>query len=223
MKSGKSLSFRLEKQYFDCIDDRGNCFIIYRAELHLFRLIINYSGLIFSDCKGITAGKSSLRKSGKPELADLLVFDNKILSIEGQWKRVDNPLPVFCYTANNNQELVWNCHHPRALTEISYNGNKFRGYGYAETLTLTIKPRNLPIDELRWGRFLSDRYTILWIYWKGTYPVNKLYCNGTEYNDSTFEEEGIIFGNGTYMLLFNEISLIRKGKLSNLFSRIPWF
>jgi hypothetical protein len=37
-----------------------------------------------------------------------------------------------------------------------------------------------------------------------------------------FEEGRLIFGEGTYELLFNEISLIRKGKLSNLFSGIPW-
>ena len=222
MKSGGSLSFRLEKQYLDCIDDRGNCFIIYVAGLHLFQIRINYSSLIFSDCTGITTGKTSLRKPGKPESGDIINFNNKNLHIEGQWTRVDDPLPLFCYNADNNQELTWNCHHPRALTEITFNGNKFSGYGYAETLALSIKPRNLPIEELRWGRFLSEEYTIVWTNWKGRYPVNKLYCNGIEYNDPMFEEGRLIFGEGTYELLFNEISLIRKGKLSNLFSRIPW-
>jgi hypothetical protein len=221
MKPGISISFRLEKQYFDCIDDRGNCFIIYMAGLQILFIRISYSSLILCDSNGITTVISSFRKSVKPEPDDLLIFDNNILHVEGQWKRVDDPLPIFCYI-KNNYELVWNCHHPRALTEITYNGNKFRGYGYSETLALTIKPRNLPIEELRWGRFLSEEYTIVWINWKGKHPVNKLYCNGIEYNDTNFEKKRIIFGKGAYELLFNEISIIRKGKLSNLFSRIPW-
>jgi hypothetical protein len=222
MKNGKAKYFRLEKLYLDCLDDRGNCFIIYRAELQLFFLKIHYSSLIFSDSTGTITEKSSLKKTGKPDSDDLLIFDNNILNISGSWQRHENPLPAFCFTDNKNSELVWNCHHPRALTEIAFNGDKFRGYGYGETLTLSIKPRNLPITELSWGRFLSEQYTIVWINWKGKHPVNKLYCNGIEYQDSTFEQERIIFGKGAHELLFKEISLIRKGKLSNLFSGTPW-
>jgi len=222
MKAIKSKYFRLEKLYLDCLDDSGNCFIIYRTKLQLFFLKIHYSGLIFSDSADIITEKYSLKKTGKPDSIELLILDNNLLHLTGEWKRLDNPLPVFTFTNNNNSELVWNCHHPKALTEITFNRNQFRGYGYAETLATTIKPRDLPMEELRWGRFLSESYTILWINWKGTYPVNKLFCNGTEYNDTTFKEERLSFGKGTYVLLFNEISAIRKGKLSKLFSRTPW-
>jgi hypothetical protein len=222
MKAIKSKYFKLEKLYLDCLDDSGNCFIVYRAELQIFFIKIHYSDLIFSDSADIITEKSTLKKTCKPCSDELLTLDNDILHLTGVWKRLDNPLPPFCFNDGNNSDLVWNCHHPKALTEITFNGNHFRGYGYAETLVLTIKPRNLPIEELRWGHFLSEGYTILWISWKGAHPVNKLFCNGIEYNDSTFEEERLIFGRGTYMLLFNEISIIRKGKLSNLLSRIPW-
>jgi hypothetical protein len=221
MKSRKSIYFKLQKHYLDCLDDRGNCFIIYRAVLQLFLIKIHYSAMIFSDSADTITEKSSAKRTWKPDSDELLTFDNNILHISGWWKRQDNPLPEFCYKYNNS-ELVWNCHHPRALTEITFNGNQFRGYGYAETLTMTLNPRNIPVDELRWGRFLSDSYTIVWINWKGTYAVNKLFCNGIEYNDSSFEEDGIFFGNGAYVLLFNDISIIRKGKISNLFTRIPW-
>jgi hypothetical protein len=222
MKAARFVKFSLEKLYLDCIDDRGNCFIIYMARLQIFFVRMSYSSLIFSDSAGLATGKSYLMKSGKDESADQLILANNILQIEGQWKRIDNPIPVFIYSDNNDHKLEWYCHHPKALAEIKFKGSLFRGFGYAETLSLTIQPFELPMEELRWGRFLSDRYTIIWINWKGVHPVNKLFCNGLEYTDSIFEEERIIFAGGTYILYFNEIFVIRKGKLANLFSRMPW-
>ena len=135
-------------------------------------------------------------------------------------KRTDDPIIRSLYKDSENNELIWNCHHPKALAEIIYNGNIYKGFGYAETLFSPIKPWNLPIDELRWGRFLSDSYTLIWINWKGKYPVNKIFFNGIEYNDAIFENDIIIFGDGTYQLKFSEIQLIRKGKLSGLFSKM---
>ena len=222
MKPGLSYSFRLEKQYFDCIDDRGNCFIIYRVELHLFFIKIHYSELNFCDSYNITTGKSSLRKTVNPESGELLNYINTPLDLRGSWKRIDGSLPSYLFRDSENRELIWNCHHPKALTDIAHNGRTFRGYGYGETLFLTIKPWNLPIEELRWGRFLSDEYTIIWINWKGTHPLNKLYCNGKEYNDALFENDRINFDAGNYFLIFTETAVIRKGKLSSLFTEIPW-
>jgi len=107
------------------------------------------------------------------------------------------------------------------LTEIVYENNTYKGYGYAETLSTTIKPWNLPIEELKWGRFLSDDYYVTWIDWKGNYLMNKIFCNGTEYNDAIFEADSIVFGSGIFRLMFNEITVIRKGKLSKIFSKMP--
>jgi hypothetical protein len=124
------------------------------------------------------------------------------------------------YKDSDNNELIWNCHHPKALAEILYNGTLYKGFGYAETLFTFIKPWNLPIDELRWGRFLSDSDTLIWIKWTGKYPVNKIFFNGIEYNDAIFENDTINFCDGEYQLKFSEIHLIRKGKLSKLFLKM---
>jgi hypothetical protein len=77
------------------------------------------------------------------------------------------------------------------------------------------------LDELRWGRFLSDSYTLIWINWKGKYPVNKIFFNSVEYNDAIFKNDSIIFSDGTCQLKFSETQLIRKGKVSGLFSKMP--
>jgi hypothetical protein len=176
--------------------------------------------LVFCDENGFTTEKSTLRKTNKPVINETINFNHKFLKIGVCLKRIDDPINRSLYKESENNELIWDCHHPKALTEIAYNGNTYKGFGYAETLFSSVKPWNLPIDELRWGRFLSDSYTLIWIYWKGTYPLNRIFFNGTEYNDAIFENNNITFGDSNYQLKFSMIQLIREGKLSGLFSKM---
>jgi len=188
------------------------------VEFFLIRFV--YSGLVFCDAEGFTTEKSTLKKTRKPAINGTINFSIKFLKIDVSLKRTDDPIIRSLYKYSENNELIWNCHHPKALAEIIYNGNIYKGFGYAETLFSLIKPWNLPIDELRWGRFLSDSYTVIWINWKGKYPINKIFLNSIEYNDAIFENDFIIFGEGIYKLKFSEIQLIRNGKLSGLFSKM---
>jgi hypothetical protein len=214
--------FKLEKLYLDSIDDSGNCFVIYYAKLEFFFVRITFSELIFSDASGMTIEKKSLKKISKPLTNDLLLYFNHFMQIRGSWKRTSPPLMPISFKDKLNRELIWNCHHPKAFTEIEHEESKYRGFGYAETISMTIKPWILPMEELRWGRFLSDDFTITWIEWKGDYPLHKIFCNGTEYKDAIFESQGVVFGRGAYSLIFKEITIIRKGKLSKVFSKMPW-
>jgi hypothetical protein len=222
MKPGTSSGFSLEKQYLDCIDDRGDCFIIYRAELRYFFIRINYSELIHCDSNGISTSNTSLKRTINPWTGDLLLYVNNHLNIRGSWKRIDSPLPVYTLRNLANVELTWHCHHPKTNVEIIYQGKTFTGYGYAETLTLTIKPSDLPLNSIRWGHFHSDGYTLIWISLKGTHTVNKIYCNGEEFNDVQYDEESLCFDGSRYQLKFLENTTIRKGELSSLFSTKPW-
>jgi hypothetical protein len=55
------MNYFIEKLYLDCIDDSGNCFIIYRAKLEFSFLSVYYSGLIFSDPQGITFNSKNVK------------------------------------------------------------------------------------------------------------------------------------------------------------------
>jgi hypothetical protein len=176
--------------------------------------------LVFCDAEGFTTEKFTLRKTKKPVNNGMIHLNNKFLQTDISLKRTDDPIIRSLFKDNKNNELIWNCHHPKALAEVIYNGSIYKGFGYAETLFLPIKPWNLPIDELRWGRFLSESYTLIWINWKGKYPVNKIFFNSVEYNDATFTDDIILFSDGMYQLKFSEIQLIRKGRLSGLLSKM---
>jgi hypothetical protein len=183
-------------------------------------LKIIYSGLIYCNSEGLTIEKSTLKRTSKPLTNGTVRFNNKFLNIAITMIGNNDPIIRSLYRDSENNELIWNCHHPKALAEICYNGNIYNGLGYAETLFSRINPVNLPIDELRWGRFLSDSYTLIWINWKDKYPLNIIFFNGIEYNDAIFENDNLVFGNGDYKLKFSEIQAIRNGRLSGLFSKM---
>lgn len=214
--------FNFEKIYFDCVDNSGNCFIIYWAKLQYFFIKIQYSGLIFSDFENITIEKSSFKKINKPSIKNNLCFNNNQIEISGSWEKKDESINLLLYKDAWEKELLWNCHHPSAITEIKYKNKTYNGYGYSETLLLPIKPWNLPINELRWGRFLSANYTIIWLNWKGKYPLNILFCNGIRYEDAFFENESIYFDNRKYFINFNRIFVLRERKLSKILSKMSF-
>jgi hypothetical protein len=181
-----------------------------------------YSGLLFCDAKGRTTEKSTLRKRGTPAIGDTIQFDHDYLKITACLKRTDNPIISTLFKDSDGNELIWDCHHPNASAEIIYKGDIYKGPGYSETLFCPVKPWDLPIDELKWGRFLSDSATVIWISWQGKVPINKIFYNGIEFNDAVFGNDIIIFGDGAYKLSFSEKRIIRRGKLSGLFSKMAF-
>lgn len=221
MKLEKSSNFKLEKLYLDCIDESGNCFIIYRACLKLYFFKVAYSALLFSDFQNKITEKTMLKKIGQPLInGSFLYYENPHLQIKGSWQRLDSPIFITLFKDQKGEKLTWNCHHSKAWTKIEYGGKVFQGLGYAETLYLPVKPWKLPVQEIKWGRFLSEIYTVIWIHWKGEYPVNKIFCNGTLYEDAVFNHDIITFGEAKYILSFQEISVLREGSLASTLSDI---
>lgn len=212
--------FRLEKLYCDSVDDSGNCFIVYMAKVDCRFVSFCYSGLIHIDGKGVTAERSSFKRIDIPD-GKILKIDVEKLGIEGIWKSTDTPFVRTLLRDENSGELIWNCHHPKAATEIRFGNMLHKGRGYAETLVLPLMPYRLPVDEIRWGRFLSDATTVIWICWKGSRTLNLLFLNGYGYSDAEFSERGIKFGEKLFSLSFSEVRIIRKGTFSDLFPGKP--
>jgi hypothetical protein len=215
-------SFSLKKLYADCIDEEGNCIIVYHAILNFHFLRFYYSSLIFSDSTNRIIERSTFNNTKVHISADEMILIQKSLKLEGIWKNQSGGILLHLYKDSHDKELIWNCHHPKTLTEINYKGFIYKGLGYAETLTLYFNPWKLPIDKLYWGRYLSSNDTIIWIQWKGVFPLNKLFYNSLEYNDALIEDNIIVFGKGEFQLAFSKISTIRKGKLSQVLNKMPW-
>jgi hypothetical protein len=195
---------------------------VYWAKVKFCLLRIIYSGLVFSDADGQTVEMSTLRKTIKPVINGTINFNYKFQKTGISLKRIDDPITRSLYKESEDNELIWNCHHPKALAVINYKGSIYRGLGYAETLLCPMNPLELPMGELRWGRFLSESHTVIWINWKDEHPLNKIFMNSTEYNDAEFDSETISFNNGKNKLTFSEVQPIRNSKLSGLFSKMKF-
>jgi hypothetical protein len=184
-------------------------------------LKFTYTGLIFNDRNGVITELSSLNNIHEPQIENNVHLSNDQFNVTATLKRVDEGIFRSLYN-DGDKELVWNCHHPKAVAEIQFRDVLYKGTGYAETLYCTMKPWQLPIDELRWGRFLSDSYTIIWINWLGKNPLNLLFFNNREINDAVLANDNIVFAGGEYLLKFSDKQVIRKGKLSHLFDTWPF-
>ena len=72
----------------------------------------------------------------------------------------------------------WQCVMPSADARLRVGDRELHGRGYAEILTMTLPPWKLPIDELRWGRFIGDAHSIVWIDWRGRHPLTLILRDG---------------------------------------------
>jgi len=215
--------FKLEKLYFDVIDDRGNCFIFYWAQLKLIVFNFTYSSILFSDEFNQTYQKSCLKKIHKPTGTDKIPYQHNDFQFNGNWTRIDPPVSLLLFEDENKHRVFWQCIYPKSQAEIYFRNKNYKGLGYVESIIVEILPLQLPIHELRWGRFLSSGNSVVWIQWKGKNPLNKLCFNGRWYDDAVFNEDGITFNQGRKNLLFVNPISIRSGSLGNLFSKMIWF
>lgn len=66
--------------------------------------------------------------------------------------------------------VEWGPIHRRAMVEVRAPGVLVRGPGYAERLTMTLRPWDLPIDVMHWGRWIGERSSMVWLRWEGPEP-----------------------------------------------------
>ena len=68
------------------------------------------------------------------------------------------------------------------------------------------------IEEMRWGRFISETDSIVWISWKGNDALTMVIRNGVERQCSRIDESLVEFDQGTTLSLSEAVSL-RQGRL----------
>jgi hypothetical protein len=208
--------FGLSKWYADCISAEGDAFIGYSARLRYRGLSVRYSSVL--------SGAGSLHSLGRStvDVSDHgLEWSAPALDVNGRWQRAETGFREIVYESPEGA-VEWDCIVPRgeaAIERASHPG--VRGWGYAEHLRLTIAPWRLPIRRLRWGRFLSDRNTLIWIDWEGDFRTRIVYRNGRRVAASAVGNEGLTLEDGTHAE-FDRGLVLRQGKLgSTVLDAIP--
>jgi hypothetical protein len=183
--------FRFTKWYFDCVSADARVFVGYWATLSWRRLALTWQNVAIYEPGRAPWKRASLLKGPPPEV---------------RGERIDWNAPALNCTvhvqsrqAAIHQRLLevaegavdWCAESPAALVCADIAGKApLQGAGYAERIVMTIPPWRLPIDELRWGRWLDRRTSrsVVWIDWRGPAPRTWIFVDGSHVAGAVSDE-----------------------------------
>ena len=207
--------FLLTKWYLDCVTESGDTVILYVANLR-WNALTAHSGHVLTVFGGKVGSTTSLRGGAMPERQDQRITVNlPRLNIEGAWQALRPPIQRTIFECKDGA-IEWDCMQPMSQVDLLFRGTtRLIGRGYAECLTLTVLPWKLPLNELHWGRFLSEQDAIVWIDWRGPHTRQLVFHNGEEPQVESITESEIKFADSNARLELDRGLVLRQGRLGD--------
>ena len=207
------MAFHLRKWYMDCVAPDGATFIGYSARLSWGLLKFSYASSFSSPPKGESDERRITGRHGGPVLRDDRVrWECPKLGLEAVWHRTSPPIERVLLDTPKGA-VTWRCHVPRGQAEIQVPGfGSWVGTGYVEEMEMRVPPWELPLDQLRWGRFLSPEESVTWLEWKGPHPLCLVYQDGAPM-DRAWVEDDVVGWDGTKRLDLGRVRVLREGEL----------
>jgi hypothetical protein len=210
---GIMTGFILSKWYADCTSEQGNAMILYSAELGWRGPAIHYTSLLTHRRGSPPRSRFSLRKQPAPEAQQSgIEWRSRAWKAEGRWSEPAAGMREVLFHSPAGS-LEWNCVAPRASARVRIDGDEMRGWGYVEHLRLSVAPWRLPIQQLRWGRFVNDTDMLVWIDWRGSYNRQVVYYNGAPVSASEIGDRKIVLADGNIVLSLDTGVTLREGLL----------
>src|SRR5215471_10725510 len=205
-------SFLLIKWYLDCVAENGDTVVLYAADLRWNSLSLGYANLLTAINGSITSA-FSLHGITEPTISGLaLTIKQPKLRVEGSWHALRNPIRRTVFQ-NPQGDIDWHCVQPMSQVELQSRGNRMSGLGYAECLTVSLLPWQLPLTQLNWGRYLSREDALVWIDWQGPEPRRHVIHNGEECQVTSVTESELVFAVGAGSLELDRGLTLRSGRL----------
>lgn len=211
--------FRLRKWYIDVTDQSSaRCFIGYAAALTWRSFNLHYLGYTFlnSDRKIVT--RNFFVQPPLPIVSgETLQWTTSEFS--GEWVQAMEGNSELLL-GNGDREIMWDCLQPLSHARMTLGKDSLIGLGYVERITLSFLPWELPIEQLYWGRFLTNQVSLTWIRWVGPIPKVLILFNGRRYEQGLISEIEIRFDE--CVLTLHDSIALRSGDLkSNVFGKVP--
>ncbi len=207
-------TFDLSKWYLDCVDHRGHTFIGYSGTLRWKAIVLPYESLLLHKDGEETQTRFSLRRVRPPIVQGNVVrWESPALSLSSSWDAVETPVHATILDSEAGA-VEWHCLQPRATARVQVAGAPaVCGLGYVEFLKMTLPPWQLPLNELRWGRFLSEAGSLVWIDWQGPYAKRVIFHNGTQTGADAITDEQIVLSEGAAVLHLDRGCVLREGTI----------
>jgi hypothetical protein len=214
--------FSLTKWYMDCIDRQGNTIICYAAFIRWKEISFNYSSsLLWQEGTGTNTSTSLVRVKPPGLAGDEMIWISPGLKVQGKWKKEQESISAELYSGEKGS-VQWFCIMPKAITEVSVKGLALNGYGYVEKLEMSLKPWDMPVNAIRWGRFIADGCSIVWIVWEGDMPLCKVWLNGKETNSAEVTDQYLQIDDHGRLEFFESVVLREGPVISTAFARMKW-
>jgi hypothetical protein len=201
--------FTLTKWYLDCVTATGDAAIFYSAEIGWRGISLNCSSLLTANEAGVRS-RVSMARARLGGDAQRIEVSLRTMGMEGSWSSRGRPFRTTVYQCEGGL-VDWNCLQPESNVCLRVGDTTLEGKGYAEWLTTTLAPWRLPMKQLRWGRFVSDRHSLVWIDWQGSHNTSFAVLDGRQCTLRKASEE-VILAEGVSLKLSERMPL-RAGKL----------
>jgi hypothetical protein len=203
----------LTKWYVDCIDQSGRAAIGYWSAFtwHGLRLSINNLALIEPGTR--PRYWSSFSRTPEPEIrGGMLTWRASALD----WSLSGQPLaPSFGLRLleGTGGTVDWECVACPMRADVALpGGGSLSGLGYAERLVISRAPWKLPIEELRWGRWIAStgKRSMVWIDWRGAPPLTVVFVDGARAPSAVVADGRIAAGDAVLTLQEGQTLLRRS-------------
>lgn len=203
--------FSLIKWYMDCVTDEGDAVILYCADLRWGGIHASYSSILAVK-EGVSESHSSMGGFSLSSSDGKISVEVPRLGVTGCWEAAAEPFQKTVFE-NASGAVVWNCLQPRSSVRLRVGEPELTALGYAECLTVTLPPWQLPMRQLRWGRFVSAEDSLAWIDWQGPYSIRFAVHNGRECETLSVTDSEIAMRDAT--LVMDESCSLRAGRLGS--------
>jgi hypothetical protein len=204
-----SSGFSIVKWYLDCVTDSGEVAIVYSA-------VAGWRGISISYCSYLGASGTKTESATTMHSAAIKSEGQRILvnapelKLSGEWTAIAAGVKQTVFESEAGS-VDWDCVQPGARVRLRVGDRELVGLGYAEVLTLSVPPWQLPMSHLKWGRFVSERDNVAWIDWQGRYSFRFVVHNGERYEEAAISDSSVSVG-GSDLYLDNPRPL-RAGPL----------
>jgi hypothetical protein len=214
--------FALTKWYVDCVADDGRAVIGYWASLDWHGVALTWQSVTLH-APGQPPITRSCLAGGAPPTPDgaTTTWDAPSLActarVESRQRHIEERL-LECERGS----VEWRVEAPVAAVSFDLHGfAPVRGAGYAERICISVPAWELPIRELRWGRWLdaAARRSLVWIDWRGESPRSWVFVDGIRVpgavvTDAGVSAEGLRFALG-------ERRTLQARRLADIAAAIP--
>lgn len=215
--------FALSKWYLDLVTPDGRALVAYWGEIAWRRAKLRLESVLDGPpgCPAEARARVT-REAGPREGEDgCIAWSSPGLGLEARWQPLAEPISRRLF-AGPRGSLDWDCRAPLArVTATLGRGAALSGLGYAERLTLTLAPWELPIEALRWGRFCAASRSVVWIQWSGPSPFTLVFADGVEIPGAVVRDDGVEMTSAGRLSLEGRRELRAGRPVAGLVARLP--